>query len=105
LGKVNETAEVKINGKTIATLVGPNFQCVIPTELLQRNNTLDIVVANLMANRIAYMDRNKIPWKIFYNTNMPAKLRENSVNGLFSAAAWKPMASGIIGPVTLTALK
>jgi hypothetical protein len=105
LGKVNETAEVKINGKTIATLVGPNFQCVIPTELLQKNNTLDIVVANLMANRIAYMDRNKIPWKIFYNTNMPAKLRENTVNGLFSAAAWKPMASGIIGPVTLTALK
>jgi hypothetical protein len=105
LGKVHETAEVKINGKTIATLVGPTFQCVIPTQLLQRNNTLDIVVANLMANRIAYMDRNNIPWKIFYNTNMPAKLKENSFNGIFSAAAWQPLASGIIGPVTLTALK
>jgi hypothetical protein len=105
LGIVYETAEVFLNGKSIATLVGPTFQCVIPNHLLQKNNKLDIVVANLMANRIAYMDRNNIPWKIFYNTNMPAKKRENSFNGIFSAAAWQPIASGLIGPVTLTALK
>ncbi len=104
LGKVNETAEVLLNGKKIATLIGPTFQCVFPAALLQQNNKLEIIVANLMANRIIYMDKNNLPWKIFYNTNMPARLKENSKNGLFSAASWKPLPSGLSGPVTLTAV-
>ena len=58
-----------------------------------------------MANRIAYMDRSNIPWKIFYNTNMPARRRENLKNGLFDAGAWKPSVSGLSGPITLTPLK
>jgi hypothetical protein len=105
LGKVNETAEVIVNGKKIATLIGPTFQTVIPASVLQANNKLEIIVANLMANRIAYMDRNNIPWKIFYNTNMPARRRENAKNGIFDASAWKPLPSGLLGPVTLTALE
>jgi hypothetical protein len=48
------------------------------------------------------MDRNNIPWKIFYNTNMPARRRENAKNGLFDASGWKPLPSGLLGPVTLT---
>lgn len=102
LGKVNETAEVILNGKTVATLIGPTFQCVIPASAFQQNNKLEIIVANLMANRIIYMDKNKIPWKIFYNTNMPARRRENIKNGLFDASDWKPLPSGLSGPVTLT---
>jgi hypothetical protein len=105
LGKVNETAEVILNGKKIATLIGPVFQVVMPATAIQANNKLEIIVANLMANRIAYMDRSNIPWKIFYNTNMPARRRENLKNGLFDAGAWKPMVSGLSGPITLTALK
>jgi len=105
LGKVNETAEVILNGNRIATLIGPAFQCVIPLSAFQPVNKLEIVVANLMANRIAYMDRNNIPWKIFYNTNMPARRRENIKNGLFDASAWKPLPSGLSGPVTLTPVK
>jgi hypothetical protein len=58
-----------------------------------------------MANHIAYMDRNNIPWKIFYNINMPARKRENAKNGIFDASAWKPLPSGLSGPVTLTAVK
>lgn len=104
LGKVNETAEVIINEKKIATLIGPVFQVVIPDSALQQNNTITIIVANLMANRIAYMDRSNIPWKIFYNTNMPARRRENLKNGLFDAGAWKPLPSGITGPVSFTPL-
>ncbi len=104
LGKVNETAEVILNGKKIATLIGPSFQCIIPSSAFQQTNKLEIIVANLMANRIAYMDRNNIPWKIFYNTNMPARRRENAKNGLFNASAWKPLPSGLTGPVTLTEL-
>jgi hypothetical protein len=105
LGKVNETAEVVLNGKKIATLIGPVFQVVVPATAFQTNNKLEIIVANLMANRIAYMDRSNIPWKIFYNTNMPARRRENLKNGLFDAGAWNPLVSGLSGPVTITALK
>ena len=105
LGKVNETAEVLLNGKRIATLIGPVFQCVIPASAFQQTNKLEIIVANLMANRISYMDRNNLPWKIFYNTNMPARKRENVKNGLFDASVWKPLSSGLLGPVTITPLK
>jgi len=101
LGTVNETAEVILNGNKIATLIGPTFQCVVPSSILQPSNMLEIIVANLMANRIAYMDRNNVPWKIFYNTNMPARKRENAKNGLFDASTWKPLPSGLIGPVTI----
>ncbi len=103
LGKVNETAELFLNGKKITTLIGPIFECIIPSSALQQTNKLEIIVASLMANRIAYMDRNNIPWKIFYNTNMPARRRENVKNGLFDASAWKPLPAGLSGPVTLTA--
>jgi hypothetical protein len=105
LGKVNETAEVILNGKKIATLIGPVFRFVMPATVLRQTNNLEIVVANLMANRIAYMDRNNIPWKIFYNTNMPARRRENVKNGLFDASAWQPLPSGLAGPVTITPVK
>lgn len=105
LGKVNETAEVKLNGTTIATLVGPVFQCVIPGKTMKQTNKLEIIVSSLMANRISYMDKNNIPWKIFYNTNMPARKRENVKNGLFDASAWTPLPSGLSGPVTIAPLK
>jgi hypothetical protein len=105
LGSVDETAEVILNGKKIATVIGPVFQCVIPATAMQANNKLEIIVANLMANRIIYMDKNNLPWKIFYNTNMPARRAENAKNGIFTAAAWSPLSSGLLGPVTITALK
>ncbi len=105
LGTVDETAEVILNGKKIATVIGPVFQCVIPASVVQANNKLEIIVANLMANRIIYMDKNNLPWKIFYNTNMPARRAENAKNGIFTAAAWSPLSSGLLGPVTITALK
>ena len=102
LGEVHETADVLLNGKKLTTLIGPSFQVLIPATELKATNTLDVVVANLMANRIHYMDKNKLPWKIFYNTNMPARRKENSKDGLFDASNWKPLPSGLIGPVTLT---
>jgi hypothetical protein len=105
LGEVYATAEVKLNGETIATCIGPGFKVNIPSSQLKQTNNLEVIVSNLMANRIAYMDRNNLPWKIFYNTNMPARRRENIKNGLFDASSWQPMLSGLIGPVTLAPLK
>lgn len=105
LGQVHETAEVFLNRKKLTTLIGPTFQVKISPEDLRQSNQLEIVVANLMANRISYMDRNNLPWKIFYNTNMPARRRENvGKSGLFDASSWKPLPSGLLGPVTLTPL-
>jgi hypothetical protein len=64
-----------------------------------------IEVSNLMANRIAWMDRNGIPWKKFYNVNMAPGLKENNKNGLFDASHWEPVESGLSGPVTITPVK
>jgi hypothetical protein len=78
---------------------------IIPSSQLKQTNRLEVIVANLMANRISYMDRNNIPWKIFYNTNMPARKKENTgKDGLFDASLWKPLRSGLLGPVTLTSV-
>src|SRR5690606_3094613 len=102
LGQVDETAEVFLNGVRLATLIGPTFTVTVPSTAFKEINNLEIVVANLMANRIRYMDRNGIEWKKFYNINMSAKLRTNLKNGLFDASSWEPQSSGLIGPVTLT---
>ncbi|HBE40981.1 MAG TPA: hypothetical protein DDW27_07220, partial [Bacteroidales bacterium] len=77
----------------------------IDKNLLNPDNHLKIRVSNLMANRISYMDRNNIPWKKFYNINMAARLKQNTKNGIFDASAWDPLDSGLIGPVTITAVK
>ena len=105
LGKVCESARITLNGNELSILLGPDYQLVIEKGLLKSQNTLEIKVTNLAANRIAYLDRSNVQWKKFYNTNYPAKIRQNSKNGLFDASAWLPRESGLIGPVTLTAVK
>lgn len=105
LGKVDETATVYFNGKKLASLIGPSFQLSIPVSEWKASNELVIEVANLMANRIRYMDRNGIEWKKFYNINMSARIRTNLKNGIFDASSWEPQSSGLLGPVTLTPLK
>ncbi|GJM33974.1 MAG: glycosyl hydrolase family 2 [Saprospiraceae bacterium] len=103
LGEVHESASVHLNGELIGTLIGPDYQIFIPKELTQESNTLEIEVSNLMANRIADLDRRGVPWKKFYNVNFPARRRENlGKYGLFDTSGWKVLSSGLIGPVTLT---
>jgi hypothetical protein len=98
LGEVHESARVILNGKVIATL-GTNFTVTIPKVLLQNQNTLEIQVSNLMANRMAWMDKNGMPWKKYYNINMAAKRSENrNAEGLFDASKWSPKPSGLVGP-------
>jgi hypothetical protein len=105
LGRVCESASVSLNGKELGSLIGSDFQVIIDKKLVKAKNTLVIKVSNLMANRIAYMDRNNIEWKIFYNVNMAARLRQNSKDGLFDASSWLPMESGLLGPVTITPVR
>ncbi|MEJ6980698.1 glycosyl hydrolase [Pedobacter sp. P351] len=105
LGEVEESARILLNGEYIGTVLGPVYQLEVPSDKLRRLNTLVIEVSNSMANRAAYLDRNNIFWKKFYNTNMPARMGANrGADGLFTAAKWQPRVSGLLGPVTITPL-
>jgi len=105
LGEVYVSASLTLNGKDLGSLIGPEFQVMLGKKQLKKKNTLEIKVSNLMANRIAYMDRNNIPWKKFYNVNFAARLRQNTKDGLFDASSWQPRVSGLVGPVTITPMK
>lgn len=105
LDSVRSSAELVLNGELLGTVIGPAYVVEFDGELLKENNVLEIKVANLMANRIAYMDRSGIFWKKFYNINFAARRRENAKNNIFDASHWTPRPSGVKGKVTLTALK
>ncbi len=106
LGEVHESATVVLNGTDIGTLVGPEFRIILPDTLLRTQNSLEIKVTNLMANRIIDMDKNGINYKKFYNINFAAHLRENvGADGNFTAANWEPLPSGLLGPVILLVIK
>src|SRR5262249_23794503 len=102
LGRVAESARVKLNGNELGALINAPYRIRIPKELLKERNTLEVAVSNLMTNRIIDLDRRGVNWKKFYNTNMPARRRENAgPDGLFTAARWTPRESGLIGPVAM----
>ena len=105
LGKVCGSARITLNRREIAVSIGPDHRVTIGEKQLMKMNTLTIDVSNLMGNRIAYLDRNNIGWKKFYNINFAARLKENTRNGVFDASSWPPQESGLIGPVTLTPVK
>jgi len=106
LGEVHETARIVLNGTNIGTLVGPKYQLNIDASLLKEQNQLEIYVSNLMANRIADLDKRGVNYKKFYNINFAARKRENNNgNGIFTAVNWSSLPSGLLGPVTLTELK
>jgi len=106
LGIVKESASVILNGKKIATLIGPSYTVTIPASALKGDNILQVIVTNGMANRIIDLDKRGVQWKKFYNINMSARLPENrGADGLFTAAEWQPKPSGLLGPVTITPLK
>ena len=105
LGNVASAAEVVLNGKTIATLIGPVYQVTIPAEQLIADNALEIKVSNGMANRIIDMEKRGVEWKKFYNVDFPARLPANrGADGLFTAINWQPEPSGLLGPVTIAPL-
>jgi len=106
LGDVYQSAKVILNGEELQTLYGPTFSLTIPAEKLQDNNSLEIRVSNLLANRMIEMDKEGGKYKKFYNINFAAHNRENrGPDGLFSAAGWDPLPSGLVGPVTLSPLQ
>ena len=83
-------ASVYLNGEYIGTVIDSPYQLYIPAEKFKGQDELVVRVANSMANRIAYMDKKGVDWKIFYNVNMSARKKENVKNGIFDASDWEP---------------
>lgn len=105
LGNVAHSAEVWLNGKKLATLIGPNYEVQVAANAFKADNVLQVKVSNGMTNRIIDMEKKGAEWKKFYNVNFPSRLTANrDANGLFTAAKWEPEVSGLLGPVTITPL-
>jgi hypothetical protein len=100
LGKVCESARVKINGHSVGILWSLPFRIPVGKYLLKGNNKLEIEVTNLSANRIAELDRQGVNWKKFHNINFV-----NIKYKKFDASKWEPMDSGLLGPVHLIPMK
>jgi len=96
LGRVCESARVKINGRYVGTLWCIPFKIPVGQFLRKGENELEVEVTNLSANRIADMDRRKIVWKKFYEINFV-----NIHYQKFDASGWPEMDSGLLGPVRL----
>ena len=96
LGRVRESARVTLNGHDLGRVWAHPFTRRVEDALQSGTNRLEIEVTNLAANRIADMDRRGVEWKTFYDINLV---------GLdyrpFDASGWSPVASGLLGPVTL----
>lgn len=106
LGEVEESASVKLNGEHIGTTIGPVHQLHFANNLLKDQNTLEVSVSNSMGNRIISMEKSGKRWQKFYNINISARLRENlGEDRVFTTKNWSPMASGLAGPVTITATR
>ena len=95
LGRVCESARVRLNGSDIGTVIAPPFRLRLPS-LKSQGNMLEIDVTNLAANRIRDMDRRQMPWKIFHEINFV-----NMAYQPFDASDWPVRASGLLGPVRL----
>lgn len=99
LGRVCESARVRLNGKDLATLWCAPFEVRLGDALRPGRNRLEIDVTNLAANRIADLDRRHVPWKSFHEINFV-----NRNYKPFDASAWPPRDSGLLGPVKLVRL-
>ena len=96
LGDVRESARVRINGQEVVTLFAVPYRCLIGKYLRAGSNTLEVEVTNLPANRIADMDRNNVPWRIYKDANIVNIHYKKDNYG-----KWEPVPSGLLGPVSL----
>lgn len=96
LGKIAHTARVFLDGKLVGISWCPPHELDLSGPLAKGRHTLAIEVTNLAANRIAELDRRKVPWKLFHEINFV-----NIDYKPFDASAWPAMDSGLPGPVRL----
>ncbi|MGD1030609.1 MAG: glycosyl hydrolase [Opitutaceae bacterium] len=96
LGKVAESARVRLNGGDVTTLWCPPFSANVGRFLKEGSNVLEVEVTNVAANRIRDLDQRKVSWKSFYEINFV-----NFNYRPFDASGWPIRPSGLLGPVTI----
>ncbi len=96
IGQVHESAKVWINDQYAGAIWSIPYQLDISSFIKNGKNTITIEVANLMANSIRYLDRNKMEWRNYHEINFV-----NIDYQPFDASNWKTMPSGIGGKVQL----
>lgn len=94
LGKVCHTARVYLNGQLAGISWCPPRVLDVTPYLKPGSNQLRVEVTNLAANRIADLDRRKVPWKKFHEINFV-----NIDYKDFDAGNWPALESGLLGPV------
>lgn len=87
-----ESAKIIVNGKEAGYIWSIPNRLDITSYLHDGENNISIEAANLMANRIRYMDRHKISWKNYHEINFV-----NIKYKPFDASAWGVAPSGIAG--------
>ncbi len=95
LGKVAESARVKLNGRELGVLFASPFS-IETGPLRPAGNTLEVEVTNVSANRIRDLDRRGVQWKIFRDINFVGIDYKP-----FDASQWPVRVSGLVGPVAL----
>jgi len=100
LGRVCESARVKLNGQELGTLWCEPFEISVGKALRHGKNRLEIEVTNVAANRIADLDRRHVDWKSFHEINFV-----NRNYKPFDASSWALRDSGLLGLVELVGAK
>lgn len=101
LGDVRESAVVYVNSQRVAVLWSVPFRIPIGRWLRSGENTLEVDVTNLPANRIADMERQGVEWRIFKDANVVSVTNAKE----FDFGEWEVVPSGLNSPVTLTPMK
>lgn len=94
--KLYESAKVIVNGQDAGIVWSIPFEINIGKYLKKGKNTIQIEVCNLMANRIRYMDQEKIQWRNYHEINFV-----NIDYKSFDASGWKVQPSGLDGQIQL----
>ena len=96
LGDVQYYAEVKVNGKVVKKLVMPPYTAVIESKYLQKENFLEITVANTSANAYVYADYSNVPMNALgpYHERTLAFERDNLGFGIAEVKLFKTECEG-----------
>ena len=97
LGRVYDSARVRINGINVGARIMPPYRVDIPTGTLKEGeNVLEVEVTNVGANRIRDLDMRKVDWKFFGDINIVGRNYRP-----FNASKWPLRESGLLGPVKI----
>ncbi len=99
LGRVRETARVKINDVDLGLVWCLPNQLVVPAGVVGEKNKIEFEVTNLSFNRVIDLDKKGANWKNFNEINF-VNIRYQPYN----AASDKPLDSGLLSEISLIPL-